>query len=119
MTYAAADGILAEVQAGEYLRAKGYRVLDCNVAYKGIGELDLICEDKNTIVIVEVRYRKEGEFGSPLESITKPKMKKIIKAANIYLADKKLYERLARFDVISVTDKGIEHIENAFYGDFF
>lgn len=119
MTYSAADGILAEVQAGEYLAGKGYRILDRNVSFGRVGELDLVCEGKNTVVIVEVRYRKDGEYGSPLESITKPKMRKLIRAAEMYLAERRLSDRPVRFDVVSVTDKGCEHIENAFYGDFY
>jgi putative endonuclease len=119
MTYSAADGILAEVQAGEYLEKKGYRILDRNIAYKGAGELDIVCEDKKTIVVVEVRYRKDGEYGSPLESITKPKMRRIIRTAERYLAERKLYDRPVRFDVVCVTDRGCEHVVNAFYGDFY
>lgn len=118
MPHSPADGILAERKAAEYLEQKGYRILGKNVNYPRIGELDIVCEDRGTIVFVEVRYRKDKELGDPLDSITKPKMRKLIKAASMYLAGNRLEDMPARFDVVSVTDLGIGHIENAFYGDF-
>ncbi|MDD3947087.1 MAG: YraN family protein [Clostridia bacterium] len=118
MPQSAADGILAEVLAGNYLEEKGYKIVGRNVAYPKIGELDLVCEDGKTLVFVEVKYRKDNEYGSPLESITVPKMRKLIKAANRYLTETNSCDRLVRFDVVCVMNDNIEHYINAFYGDF-
>lgn len=118
MPQSAADGILAEYTAGQYLENKGYKIIGRNVSYKGVGELDIICEDGGTVVIVEVKYRKDKQFGDPLESITKPKIHKLIKAARMYLSDTRSSDRPVRFDVVCVRDGLVEHYENAFYGDF-
>jgi putative endonuclease len=111
-----AEGILAEYQAGQYLENAGCKIIDRNVSFKNAGELDIIALDKDTLVIVEVKYRSTKDFGHPLESITKPKIRKILKTTEMYIAATDIKYKDIRFDVISVTDKGIEHIKNAFYG---
>lgn len=110
------EGILAEFEAGKYLESIGYKVIDRNVNYPGIGELDIVAMDGKTLVVVEVKYRSNKDFGHPLESITKSKVRKIVKATECYLAEQKPLYDAVRFDVISVLDGISEHIKNAFYG---
>lgn len=118
MPQAAADGILAEYRAAELLAQKGYRIIAKNVNYPKIGELDLVCDDAGVVVFVEVKYRTDEGYGNPIEGITVPKMRKLIKAANRYLADNRLSDAIVRFDVVCVLADNIEHHINAFYGDF-
>ena len=49
------------------------------------GEIDIIGADGDYIVFFEVKYRKAGEYGSPLEAITKSKVRRIVGASKIYL----------------------------------
>jgi putative endonuclease len=51
---------------------------------------------------VEVRYRKKARLGSGIESVTKSKQQKIIRAAKYYLLENKLFNKVnCRFDVIA------------------
>lgn len=111
-----AEGVIAEYQAGEYLKSIGYQILGRNVNFKGAGELDIVLKDKDTLVFVEVKYRSSKDFGHPIESVTASKVRKLIRAAELYLAANPGHQGDIRFDVISVTDGGIEHIKDAFYG---
>lgn len=108
-------GAKAEIAAKKYLQKKGYNIIDTNIAYKNAGELDIVAYDGNNLVIIEVRYRATSQYGHPLETLTKTKRQRIIRATGCYLAETKPKYSSLRFDIISVTDNGIEHIENAFY----
>ncbi|MCK5780604.1 MAG: YraN family protein [Psychrilyobacter sp.] len=105
--------------AMEYLVKKGYIELGRNY-YSRYGELDLICKDveKEEIVFVEVKYRKDSSHGSGLESVTRSKQRKLVKTAMIYLKDKRIKDIPYRFDIISILGSEIEHIENAIWGDY-
>lgn len=107
-------GDAAEDQAVSYLSAKGLRAISRNYRCK-FGEIDLIAEEGDTLVFVEVRYRKNDYFGSALESVTVKKQRKIITTARYYLAEKKLGEsRPIRFDVVGITENETQWIKNAF-----
>ena len=59
--------------------------------------------DKKVLVFVEVRFRKNNNFGGGLESITASKQQKLRKTAELYLQQNNRYEN-ARFDVVSMSD---------------
>lgn len=103
--------------AERYLHKKGYRLVERNYRCKA-GELDLIVLDRGVIVFVEVKTRTGAAFGSPLEAVEIRKQRKMIQAAQFFLAEKGLQQRDARFDVVGVSWPGpvpvLEHIENAF-----
>jgi len=106
-------GIKAEDRAQEFLSAHGLSLICKNYRCKQ-GELDLIMSDRNSLVIVEVRYRKSDTYGSALESITASKQAKIIAATQHYLATQKTDCPL-RFDVIAISGSGqMDWIKNAF-----
>jgi len=84
------------------------------------GEIDIIMTEGNTLVFVEVKYRKNRDFVSPEESVTRSKQVKIIKTSQYFLLQNKKYQKMnCRFDVVSVTgdkkDPEINWIKNAFY----
>jgi putative endonuclease len=117
-----AIGVLAEEIACEYLVRQGLRCLTRNYLSR-MGEIDLIMQDQNQVVFVEVRFRKASYYGSPLETITRSKQKKLVKTALSFLQQRKwLHKISSRFDVIAIQQiKGkmqIEWIKNAFYGDY-
>lgn len=110
-------GIKGENLAVKFLKGKGYRIVGMN--YKtSIGEIDIIAMDGNTLVIVEVKTRRDDLFGYPFEAVNKRKRQKLKNLALLYL--KRMEKELpVRFDVLSIfyRDKGrneIEHIKDAF-----
>lgn len=78
----------AEEQAYNFLISKGLKPIYRNYRCK-LGELDLIMPDNQTLVFIEVRYRKTDQYGSAAESITKTKQSRIIAATHIYLSSQK------------------------------
>jgi putative endonuclease len=103
-----------------YLVKKGYEIIERNYRF-GKGELDIVAKDPETnyTVFVEVKSRKNLEFGDPVYSVTKNKIKQIKRMAEHYLYDKEIGEINCRFDVVTVLLRGkqkpvIEHYENAF-----
>ena len=103
--------------AERYLQKKGYMLVERNYRCPA-GELDLIVLDRRVVVFVEVKTRTGLGFGSPLEAVEFRKQRKMIQVAQFFLAEKRLQQRDARFDVIGVSWLGrepvVEHIENAF-----
>ncbi|EGV49895.1 YraN family protein [Candidatus Endoriftia persephone] len=107
-------GEQAERLACRHLQAEGLRLLERNYRTKQ-GEIDLVMQDGNSLVFVEVRYRKSDNFGSAAESITAAKRAKLIAAANHYLL--RQTDRPSRFDVVAISGDqppGVEWIRNAF-----
>lgn len=80
-----------------------------------VGEIDLVMKDGDTLVFVEVRYRKNAQYGSALDSVNLSKQGKITKAAQYFL-QKKHYpsDQNARFDVVGITGNETQWIKNAF-----
>lgn len=75
--------------------------------------------DGETLVFVEVRRRKNTNYGSPLETVSATKQRKLIAAAQHFVASQKISSRQAlRFDVVGIvsdsTGEAIEWIQNAF-----
>ena len=96
-------GHYAEGIAKQFLEKEGLHCITSNYTCR-VGEIDLIGKHQQSIVFIEVRYRKTSHYGSPLESVTLQKQKKIIKAASYYLKQNKhLSNHPCRFDVVSMT----------------
>lgn len=110
-------GKFGEEVAAFRLKDKGYRILDQNWRCS-IGEIDLIAIHKGCIVFIEVKTRTSDLFGSPEESITYQKQKKMLQNAQYYLMDKKLTDKDWRIDMVAVVcdSRGevqrFEHYEN-------
>ncbi len=95
-------GDIAENIAASHLEKQGLSLKTRNFSCRG-GEIDLIMTDADQLVFIEVRYRSYSNFGSPLESITVQKQRRIIKAARHYLHQQGLTEVAScRFDAISI-----------------
>lgn len=110
-------GIEGEVVAKKCLESKGYEVLDLNVSYRSIGELDIVAMDGETLVFVEVKARKDDKFGHPLDSVDYKKRKRVVAASGKYLSDHQtLSYKDIRYDVVAILGDDIEHYEDAFYG---
>jgi len=116
MTIKGEQGRKAEQVARKLLEARQMKFIDNNYHCR-YGEIDLIMLDNNTLVFVEVRYRKNQQFGGAIESITNSKQNKIRLTASHYL-QKSNSKKNARFDVVllsSLTDNSqINWIKSAF-----
>ncbi len=110
-------GQAGEAIACRYLENKGYCLRDLNYK-KASGEIDLILEKDQTIVFVEVKFRKNLDYGYPREAVTRAKQKRILKTALWYIKEKKCDAYGFRFDVVEIygdqTDHSINHFEHAF-----
>lgn len=111
-------GADAENTACAYLKNRGLRLIDrnCRSPY---GEIDLIMNDNETLVFIEVRYRKDTRYGLAQETIGPGKQQRVIRSAQWYLQqNSKLSDRVCRFDIIAITgddkNRSISWIPNAF-----
>ncbi|MES9939272.1 MAG: YraN family protein [Candidatus Thiodiazotropha sp. 6PLUC2] len=98
------QGDRAEQQALDYLSRHGLKLVTRNFRCKS-GEIDLIMQERETLVFVEVRYRQSKDFGSALESVTTSKQRKLLAAANLYL-QKMQNDQPCRFDVVALHGSG-------------
>ena len=108
-------GDKAENYALKYLKDQGLKLITKNY----LGEIDIIMLDKETLVFIEVRYRKNSLFGNALESIDFKKQQKIIKAAQLFLDEFNQYDEFScRFDVIAI-DKSLKYENISWIQDAF
>lgn len=111
-------GQCGEKTVVRYLEKNGYTILTKNYRCK-IGEIDIIARDGADLVFIEVKTRSGLGYGSPAAAVTLRKQRQITRAAQWYLAEQRLFDVPARFDVISVlygetNRQQIDHINNAF-----
>ncbi len=113
-------GQAAEQHAERHLKSHGLQGVARNFHARG-GEIDLIMIDQQTLVFIEVRFRRNTNHGSALETVTAQKQARIRKAASHFLQQHPdMAERPCRFDVVGIepgTGKQrvtIDWIQNAF-----
>ena len=111
-----ADG---ERLAAIFLQRQGYRILARGHRQR-LGEVDLIAMDGSVVVFVEVKTWRSNGAGDPSEAVDARKQERLTRAALIYLKRRKLLDRAARFDVVSIvwperqSAPEIRHFINAF-----
>jgi putative endonuclease len=110
-------GKAGEDIAREYLKNKGYDIIENNYRNK-YAEIDLIARDRRGVLtFIEVRTKTGEQRGSPEESIDKNKIRRLIRNAVAYLG-KIDYKGLARIDAVCIvlseegTCQRITHYEN-------
>lgn len=106
-------GNRGEDLACKFLEDNGYEILKRNVHFSTLCEIDIIAKIKNKTVFVEVKTRKNNDFGSPLEAITKTKYNNIKTGALTYVSEHKIKD--FQIDVIGITlypKIKIEHLKN-------
>ena len=103
--------------AARFLKEQGFRILDRNYRNR-IGEIDIVAEDRGVLVFVEVRTLEASAGHSPEETIQWKKQQCISRTAQAYIQYKRLEDRPARFDVVSVVLDGtrstLRHTPDAF-----
>ena len=104
-----------EELACKYLKQKHYKILERNYRCK-TGELDIIAKYKKELVFVEVKTRRNLEYGYPIEAVNKIKQKHLVSAINYYIYLNKIKNIDIRVDVIEVylsqNKIYINHIQN-------
>lgn len=91
-------GLQAEQIAETFLRKQGLKHIASNYHCR-YGEIDLIMQDKKTLVFCEVRLRTSEQFGGAAASVTYQKQQKLIKTAQHYLQSNNC-SSACRFDVV-------------------
>ncbi len=112
------DGRRGEELAYRYLRANGYQVVARNYRSRsGKGEIDLLGWDGEMLACVEVKTRKNADFGRPEEFVGGEKRGHLIGAAHNYARRAKVDPARLRYDVVSVILEPAPQIE--LYKDVF
>ena len=107
------EGAYYENLVAEYLKTQGYEILEKNYRCR-IGEIDLIAKEGETLVFVEVKYRRNDKMGDPKEAVDQKKQKKISMTASYYLMREcGRMDIPCRFDVAAVLGDQIEVVKNA------
>ena len=102
--------------AEKFLIKQGYKILERNRHFSRFCEIDIIAQDKDTLVFVEVKTRKTDICGHPLEAITKTKYKNIRTGLSLFLQENPKYKKY-RIDVVSILLKPkleIKHLKNIY-----
>jgi putative endonuclease len=115
-------GRLGEKAAQKFLKKRGYHIRETGFRCRH-GEIDIIAQQKDCLVFIEVRTKRNLEFGTPEESITQAKKKRLVASALTYTTTHQDIPSLWRIDVVAIEldDSGkakrIELIENAIEQD--
>ena len=102
MTYARQKlGVDGETMACEELEKLGYAIIERRYRTR-FGEIDVIADDRGTVVFVEVKTKTDCRFSDPVESVTKQKQRRLVSMAEQYAAYHCLDRTPCRFDVVAV-----------------
>lgn len=95
-------GQAAEGWALTHLEEHGLRLLERNWRCR-LGELDLVMLDGDTLVFVEVRYRRHAAWGGAEASVDARKRGRLAAAAQVFLQQQPRWaQRPCRFDVVAI-----------------
>lgn len=110
-------GKTGEDVAVSFLKKTGFKILERNFRCR-YGEIDIIAVEKGTLVFAEVKTRKTEKYGLPQSAVDFRKQRQLSKIASYYIAEKRLKNTPARFDVVGISlfenETKIELIRNAF-----
>lgn len=110
-------GNSGEIRAVNFLKAKGYEVIETNFRTR-TGEIDIIAVMGEVIVFVEVKTLLEGNLEILAKELNTQKQKRILETAKYFLLKHRKYSNnFVRFDVVVIDMPGLApvyHIENAF-----
>jgi putative endonuclease len=111
-------GSLGEKLARDFLKKKGYTILETNYRCRQ-GEIDIVARFRSDLVFFEVRTKSNLEFGSPEEALTSAKIQHLKQAALHYCQSQDKMPDSWRIDLVAVELdrdnklKRIDLLENA------
>ena len=118
MTYARQKlGIDGETMACEELERLGYAIIQRRYRTR-FGEIDVIANERGTVVFIEVKTKTDSNFSDPVESVTKQKQRRLVSMAEQYVAYNRLDRTPCRFDVVAV-DASVTPAKITVYQDAF
>ena len=120
MIFSKITGNKGERKAAIEYKKRGYKIVARNFSCR-FGELDIVAAKHNTIVIAEVKTRKNADFAQAREFVDFRKQEKLRTTASFYLSENSTNLQ-PRFDVIEIyapegtqtVSPEIYHMEDAF-----
>ncbi|PPK41464.1 putative endonuclease [Trinickia symbiotica] len=110
-------GAVFEARACEYLQRQRLRLVARNVTCRG-GEIDLVMRDEaGVLVFVEVRARAWRGYGGAMASVGHEKRRRIVQAAQYFLATRGAMNSVCRFDVVAFDGCEVVWVRDAFRAD--
>lgn len=94
-------GKYGEDFACNLLKKSGYKIIARNFRSR-FGEIDIIAQDKDTLVFVEVKTRWSKRFGLPEEAVTPQKLYKIKRAGEYFSLKHPTLSKKLRIDVVAL-----------------
>ena len=109
-------GKQGEETACEYLRYRGYHILDTNWHCR-YGEVDIVAKHGTDLVFIEVKTRRVLNTGDPLEAITVHKLRRMRQVAFAWREAHPNVVGRTRIDAIGIyaplgREPRIHHIDN-------
>jgi len=108
-----------EELAAQYLVDNGMKIIKRNFHFGKVGELDIVAKDGETLVFVEVKYRKSLEYGEPETGLTPLKKRQLKKIAEAYMYINEVFETECRFDVVAILEVQKGHPDIRYYKNAF
>ncbi len=93
-------GILGEEIAAERIEKAGYQILKRNCRI-GHSDIDILARDGDVLVFVEVRTKSRKDRGMPEDSLTKKKLSRMRRTAELYIAWNH-FQGAARLDAVCI-----------------
>lgn len=103
-------GTKAEQKAVDFLITKGLTLIDRHVTSR-YGEIDILMRDGETIVAVEVKARRNANFGRAIEAMTNNKLQRLADALHDILEKRGWSQEPYRIDVITIEPNGLDHLQ--------
>lgn len=112
-------GKVGEELAHKFLIQNGFQIIRLNYRFSRT-EIDIIALKDKVLHFIEVKTRRNYNYGNPIEAVNQKKMKNIYETAEMFLVENEYKEYNCQVDVISVVlqkgkDPLIEHYENVYY----
>ncbi|MCR5201921.1 MAG: YraN family protein [Lachnospiraceae bacterium] len=105
-------GSLKEEKAAKYLENKGFSIVERNY-YTWYGEIDIIARKNRELYFVEVKYRKNANFGYPEEAVGAKKLHNMRLAANRYIITHGISEDCPiKFSLVAILGDEIKMFES-------
>lgn len=102
-------GSWAESRAEDFLRRKGFTIIDRHVTSR-YGEIDILAKDGATVVAVEVKARRNEKYGRAIEALTEIKFGRLTNTLHDLLEKSSFADGPIRIDLITIEGEMIVHL---------